>query len=80
MDEEIKTGWVKVQINPERVACIDGGQWHGWLFMRHSEGQLVSCQKLSDWEIMQVEDQRDDGIVLDGGHNVISKSAGARCG
>jgi hypothetical protein len=48
--------------------------------MRHPDGQLVSCQKLENWEIMQVEDQRDSDIVLDGGHNVISHSNGARCG
>ncbi len=78
--QELKTGWVRVQVNPERVACIDNGEWHGWLFMRHPDGQLVSCQKLENWEIMQVEDQRDSDIVLDGGHNVISHSNGARCG
>ena len=78
--KDLDVGWVRLQINPERVACLDGGQWHGWLFMRHPDGQLVSRQKLKGWEIMQAEDQRDEGIVLDGGHNVISRSGGVRCG
>lgn len=76
--EDLREGFVRVQVNPERVACVDGGEWHGWLFMRHPDGQLVSIQKLKAWEIMQVEDQRDQGIVLDGGHNVSCN--GYRCG
>jgi len=78
--KELKDGWVRVQVNPERVACLDGSEWHGWLFMRHPDGQLVSCQELKNWEIMQVEDQRDNNIVIDGGHNTISLSGGVRCG
>lgn len=45
------------------AACIDGSEWHGWGFSRHPDGQWVSVKKLSDWEIMQAEDQRDGGIV-----------------
>lgn len=77
---ELKNGWVRLQINPERVACLDGSEWNGWLFMRHPDGQLVSCKKLEDWEMMQAEDQRDESIVLDGGHTAVSLSNGARCG
>lgn len=72
--EELKEGWARLQVNPEYVACLDNSEWHGWVFKRHSDGQLVSYYKLQPWEIMQAEDQRDEGIVLDGGHNVESKS------
>lgn len=75
----MKEGYFKLQDNPERVVCLDGSGWNGWLFERHPDGQLVSCQKLEAWEIMQAEDQIDSGIVLDGGHNIISAS-GVRCG
>lgn len=78
--KEIKDGWVRLQINPEYVACLDGGEWHGWLFKRHPDGQLVSFKKLEEWEIMQAEDQRDYNIVINGGHNLISRSGGLRFG
>jgi hypothetical protein len=78
--KELRENFVRVQVNPERVVCLDNGDFHGWLFFRHPNGQLVTERKLKDWEIMQAEDQRDSGIVIDGGHNVISKSGGARCG
>ena len=45
------------------AACINGSQWHGWLFVKHPDGKWVSQRKLSNWEIMQAEDQRDEGIV-----------------
>lgn len=75
--EELKTGFYRLQVNPERVVCFEG-DWHGWLFMRHPDGHLTSIKKLAPWEVMQAEDQRDADIVLDGGHNMKIGSAG-RC-
>ena len=71
---KLPDNYVRLQNNPERVACLDGSKWHGWLFSRHPDGQLVSIRKLEDWEVMQAEDQQEYGIVLDGGHNVETKS------
>jgi hypothetical protein len=28
------------------VCCNPGGRWHGWLFVRHPDGQFVSARKL----------------------------------
>lgn len=28
------------------VCCNPGGRFHGWLFVRHPDGQLVSAAKL----------------------------------
>jgi hypothetical protein len=72
--DNLQEGWVRLQKNPERVVCLDGCNWDGWLFMRHPDGHLVSLRKLKYWEIMQAEDQRDEGIIIDGGHNAVSKS------
>jgi len=31
----------------EIAVCFNpGGRWHGWLFYRHPDGQLVSLRKL----------------------------------
>lgn len=55
------------------AACLDGGRFHGWLMWRHPDGQWVSKHKLEPWEVMQAEDQRDDGIV----HETSDKKEGA---
>ena len=70
----------QIHIKPDRGVCLDGGDWHGWLFVRHVDGAWVSFRKLETWEVMQAEDQLLEGIVTDGGHNVVSRSGGARCG
>lgn len=44
------------------AACIDGSEWQGWLFVKVN-GRWVSQRKLNDFEITQVEDMRDGGIV-----------------
>jgi len=61
----VPEGFVLVQAYPDKAVDLSGGPLHGWLFFRHADGQFVSERKLSDWELMQVEDQRDDGIVID---------------
>lgn len=79
MSNKLKDNWVRLQINPERVVCLDESDYHGWLFYRHPDGQLVTLRKLKSWEVIQAEDHRDENIVLDGGHNVICGDGG-RCG
>lgn len=44
------------------AACMTG-RFAGWLMWKHPDGQWVSKRKLEARELMQVEDQRDDGIV-----------------
>ena len=63
-----------VQRNPDKAVDLTGGRWHGWLFSRHTDGQFVSERKLEAWEVMQAEDQADDGVVLDGGQTGILRS------
>lgn len=73
MTNEIKTevpdGYVLLERRDGKAihaACMDGGRFHGWLFTKGPENdQWVSQRKLEPWEIMQVEDQRDDNIVHD---------------
>lgn len=74
-------GLTLVQRNPDYAVQLDNRHaFYGWLFYRHPDGQFVSKRKLEDWEIMQAEDQRDGDIIIDGDHNVTSKSGGLRFG
>lgn len=35
-------------VGNDRVVCFNpGGRFHGWLFMRHADGQLVSLRQLN---------------------------------
>lgn len=62
----LPNGLILLQSKPDCAVDLSGGKWHGWLFTRHPDGQFVSYRKLTDWEIMQAEDQRDLGIVQHG--------------
>ena len=75
--EDLDGGLTLIQKKPDKAVDLTGGEWHGWLFYRHPDGQFVSERKLEPWEIMQCEDQRDEGIVLDGGQ-VLSTKSGIR--
>lgn len=64
--KEVPDGFVLLQRHNGKAAhaaCMDGGRFHGWLFAKGPDGQWVSQRKLEAWEAMQVEDQRDYGIV-----------------
>jgi hypothetical protein len=64
--KEVPDGFVLLQRHNGKAcyaACMDGGRFHGWLMQKAPDGQWVSVRKLGPWEIMQVEDQRDQGIV-----------------
>ena len=63
---QLDNGLVLLQQNPDCAVDLTGGRFHGWLFTRHPDGQWVSHRKLTGWEVMQAEDQRDAGIVLHG--------------
>jgi len=81
MNNDAGNGLVLVQHSPDYAVQLDDkSDWYGWLFYKHPDGQFVSSRKLEAWEITQAEDQRDDNHIIDGGHNVISKSGGLRCG
>jgi len=81
MENEMGNGFILVQHSPDYAVQLDrNSAWFGWLFYRHPDGQLVSKRELESWEIMQAEGQRDENIIIDGGHNVMSKSGGLRCG
>ena len=67
-------GLTLVQRNPDKAVDLTGGDWNGWLFFRHPDGQFVSESKLEPWEVMQAEDQRDYGIVIDGDKGVLLRS------
>lgn len=64
MTNNLPNGMTLLQSNPDYAVDLQGGRFHGWLFSRHPDGQWVTARKLSDWEIMQAEDQRDQNIVI----------------
>jgi hypothetical protein len=66
MSNIIENGLILLQISPNKAVDLSGGRLHGWLFYQHPDGQYVTERKLEGWEIMQAEDQRDSGIVIDG--------------
>ncbi len=81
MNNDVGNGLVLVQHSPDRAVQFDGNSpFYGWLFWHHPDGNWVSMSKLSPFDMTQAEDQRDSDIVIDGGHNVMSKSGGLRCG
>lgn len=63
---QLKNGLVLLQQNPDCAVDLSGGSYHGWLFIKNDNCQWVKKRKLEGWEIMQAEDQRDEGIVLHG--------------
>lgn len=65
--KEVPTGFVLLQRHNGHAcyaACMDGGVFHGWLMWKAPNGNWVSQRKLAEWEIMQVEDQRDGSWVF----------------
>lgn len=61
---ELPNGLTLLQKNPDFAVNLTGGKNHGWLYSKHPDGQWVTNRKLAPWEIMQAEDQRDNGIVI----------------
>jgi len=66
MSNILENGLILLQHSPNKAVDLSGGRFHGRLFYQHTDGQYVTERKLEDWEIMQAEDQRDYGIVIDG--------------
>ena len=63
-NNELPNGLTLLQRNPDFAVNLKGGEWHGWLYHRGANEQWVSQRKLAAWEIMQAEDQREDGHVI----------------
>ena len=61
---ELPNGLTLLQKNPDYAANLMGGKMHGWLYFRGENREWVTNRKLASWEIMQAEDQRDEGIVI----------------
>lgn len=72
---ELPEGLILVQVNPNYAANLGTG----FLYWQHPDGQWVTQRKLTDCEIMQVEDQQLYGIVHHGGQVLVTKS-GVRYG
>ena len=66
MNNTLDNGLVLLQQNPDCAVDLSGGKAHGWLFVRGPDGQWVTHRKLAEWEVMQAEDNRDQGIVIHG--------------
>jgi hypothetical protein len=60
--------FVLLQRNPNCAVDLSGGKWHGWLFIQEDDLEWARKRRLLGWEIMQAEDQRDEGIVIQGGN------------
>lgn len=70
MDNQLPNGMTLLQRHPDIAVDLRGKDWHGWLFKKHPDGQWVSMRKLEGWEVMQAEDQRDEGLVLHSSYRV----------
>lgn len=62
----LSNGLILLQENPNCAVDLSGGEDHGWLYYQVPGEEWVKHRKLLDWEIMQAEDQRDEGIILHG--------------
>jgi len=66
-DATALNGLTLVNRNPDKAVDLRAdSKFSGWLFFRHPDGHWVTERKLESWEIMQAEDQRDEGIVVEG--------------
>ena len=64
---ELNNGLTLLQKNPDCAARLDpGAKDHGWLYLKHPDGQWVTLRKLSDAEIEAAYDQSADMVVLQG--------------
>jgi hypothetical protein len=63
---ELPNGLTLLQRNPDfAVDLRSEGGYYGWLFFRGDNKQWVTRRKMEPWEIMQAEDQREEGIVIE---------------
>jgi hypothetical protein len=58
---------IRVQDNPDMAVGFGEGLHFHWLFARVGENQWQAMRPLTDLEIMQAEDQYDQGIIIEGG-------------
>lgn len=64
LSNKLPNGMTLLQKNPDFAVDLTGGKWHGWLFSKGGDNQWVSNRKLAEWEVMQAEDQAEDGLVI----------------
>lgn len=65
-----KEGFVLVQENRDMAVCLDHIEYQGvdryhWLMIREGD-KWLPVRQLVLWEVMQAEDQRDGGIIIQG--------------
>lgn len=60
MDNILENDLVLLQISPNIAANLS----NNFLYHQNCNGEYTPLRKLLDWEIMQVEDQRDYNIIL----------------
>lgn len=65
-----KEGFVLVQENRDMAVCLDHIEYQGidryhWLMIREDD-KWLPVRQLALWEVMQAEDQRDGGIIIQG--------------
>lgn len=61
-----KEGYIIVQRNPTFVVDLNyDSNTKNWL-LKEINNQFFPIRRLESWEIMQAEDQRDLGIILNG--------------
>lgn len=65
--QTVPPGFTLVQENPDMAVDFRFGPGQHWLYKRtpQKDGWLP-IRQLEPWEVMQAEDQRDDGIILQG--------------
>ena len=64
---ELNNGLTLLQQNPDCAARLNpGAKDHGWMYVKHPNGQWVTLRKLSDAEIEVAYDQAADMVVLQG--------------
>jgi hypothetical protein len=70
---QLNNGLTLLQVNPDVAAKLCGSEHHSWLFTKESEeAPWLPLRKMNSLEVMQAEDQRDYGIVLNGDHQAIN--------
>ena len=65
MSNILPNGLILLQVNPHFAVSLGAGGSYGFLY-RKNNNNWVTDRKLANWEIMQAEDQRDCGHVING--------------
>jgi hypothetical protein len=55
MDKRIEQIYKGMMLNNAIGICLDGSNWHGWLFAKHPDGQWVSLCKIAHIDALQTK-------------------------